>query len=259
MSKLLIPNTCQIPNVLLDKVMPRNGDASLRVLLAITRLTYGFGDPEPRKISYTRLETATGLSRQGVANGLNGPGDLINIKRGPKNERIENEYALNLDVATGQLINEIDQTTNLTRQRRVNGLFNEVDSLKPNESKPNTSPDSDKQNPCELNIGQLKTPKCSASQCAPGVKAVIGTFHDLYFGKFGAKPDIVGGHDPKIISELIKSHGFNEVEGLLRLFFDHPPASVEKNNKFTLPMFKFVYNELLAQNRKDTAKMRAFG
>src|SRR5688572_4881929 len=102
MSKLLIPNTCQVPNVLLDKAMPRIGNASLRVLLAITRCTYGFGDSKPRKISYTRLQKATGLSRQGVANGINGLGNLVTIKPGPKNERVENEYSLNLDVATGE-------------------------------------------------------------------------------------------------------------------------------------------------------------
>lgn len=106
MNKLLIPNTCQVPNVLLDKVMPRIGDASLRVLLAITRFTYGFGDPQPRKISDTRLQRATGLSR-GVANGINGLGSLITIKAGPKNERVENEYALNLDIATGELVNGV--------------------------------------------------------------------------------------------------------------------------------------------------------
>jgi hypothetical protein len=126
MNKLLIPNTCQVPNVLLDKVMPRIGNASLRVLLAITRFTYGFGDPSPRKISYTRLQRATGLSRQGVANGINGLGSLVTIKAGPKNERVENEYALNLDIATGELVNGVDWSTNLTSQRRMKRLVNGV-------------------------------------------------------------------------------------------------------------------------------------
>lgn len=61
----------------------------------------------PRKISDTRLQRATGLSRQGVANGINGLGSLITIKAGPKNERVENEYALNLDIATGELVNGV--------------------------------------------------------------------------------------------------------------------------------------------------------
>lgn len=137
MNKLLIPNTCQVPNVILDKVMPRIGNASLRVLLAITRFTYGFDDPSTRKISYTRLQKATALSRQAVANGINGLGNLITIKSGRKNERVENEYSLNLDIATGELVNELDPSTNLTSQRRVKRLVNEVDSLKPSIFKPN--------------------------------------------------------------------------------------------------------------------------
>ena len=31
-SRLLIPNTCQVPNVLLDEVMPRIGGVALKVL-----------------------------------------------------------------------------------------------------------------------------------------------------------------------------------------------------------------------------------
>ena len=81
----------------------------------------------------------------------------------------------------------------------------------------------------------------------------------MYLAKFGAKPDIVGGRDGKILSDLIKSHGTDEVQLLLRVFFDRPPAWVEKNNKFTLTTFKYVYNELLAASRNGKSEMRSFG
>lgn len=111
MSKLLIPNTTQVPNVLLDVVMPQIKNASLRVLLAIVRKTYGFGK-RADKISLTQLQRATGLSRQGVVNGIGGLGKLLESKVG----KGINEYSLNLDVSTGQLVNAVDQSINLTSQ-----------------------------------------------------------------------------------------------------------------------------------------------
>lgn len=115
MSRLLIPNTTQVPNVLLDEVIPSLKPGAVRVLLAILRFTYGFGKAADR-ISFTQLEKLTGLSRWGV----NGAVDelrarqIVVVKLGAKG-RGANEYALNLDVSTGQLVNKDDQSENLTR------------------------------------------------------------------------------------------------------------------------------------------------
>jgi len=68
MSKLLIPNTTQVPNVLLDEVIPKLPPGAVRVLLAIVRKTYGF-QKSSDCISYSQLQVLTGLSREGV-NGL---------------------------------------------------------------------------------------------------------------------------------------------------------------------------------------------
>ena len=62
MSRLLIPNTCQVPNVLFDEVMPRLSDSSLRVLFAIVRFTYGFQKAADR-ISLGQLQKVTGMSQ----------------------------------------------------------------------------------------------------------------------------------------------------------------------------------------------------
>jgi hypothetical protein len=135
MSKLLIPNTCQVPNVLLDEIMPRIGGVALKVLLAIVRQTYGFGMPS-RQIGLKKLSKLTGLSVQGVLNGTKDLGGLIAVTRGPRNTRVSNEYALNIDVSTGQLLNEVDQSKDLSSQKIHNRLLKRVDSLKPN-LKPN--------------------------------------------------------------------------------------------------------------------------
>lgn len=62
------PNYTQTPNDLFDKFLPDLGDAELRVLLAIIRQTFGFRRSKAR-ISLTRLEKATGLSRQSALTG----------------------------------------------------------------------------------------------------------------------------------------------------------------------------------------------
>ena len=83
MNKLLIPNTCQVPNVLLDGVMPQINGSALKVLLAIVRLTYGFNVPSKR-ISLSKLCDLTGLARQSVANAITDLGNLINVERDRK-------------------------------------------------------------------------------------------------------------------------------------------------------------------------------
>lgn len=137
MSRLLIPNTTQVPNVLLDRLMPALKSTSLRVVLAVVRFTYGF-QKQADKISLTQLQRITGLSRQGVVDGVAALGSLLSIKPGAKG-RGANEYSLNLDVSTGQLVNHFDQSTNLTSQKRSREVVNKVDSSKPIGSKPTKS------------------------------------------------------------------------------------------------------------------------
>jgi len=111
MSKLLIPNTCQVPNVIFDEVMGRISDSSLRVLFAILRFTYGF-QKRSDKISLGQLERMTGLSRPGVVKGIKCLGLLVTIRKGRQAKRESNEYSLNLDIATGELVNGFNQLTN---------------------------------------------------------------------------------------------------------------------------------------------------
>src|SRR5262245_48904595 len=143
MSRLLIPNTCQVPNVLLDEVMPRIGGVALRVLLAIVRQTYGFGVPS-RQLGLKKLSRLTGLSVQGVLNGIKELGNLITVIRAPRNSRVSNEYALNIDVSTGQLLNEVDSSKDLSSQKIHNRLLKKVESLKPNLKPNKKSTESDK-------------------------------------------------------------------------------------------------------------------
>lgn len=82
MSRLMIPNTTQIPNVILDHWMPYLSDAQLRVVLYIARRTYGFGKDADsislkqmsegiKKKDGTVLDHGTGLSKAGVVKACN--------------------------------------------------------------------------------------------------------------------------------------------------------------------------------------------
>src|SRR6266481_8505300 len=102
MSKLLIPNITPVPNVLFDCVFLNLRPGALRVLLAVVRLTYGWQKVSDR-ISYTQLQKVTGLSRAGVRQAVKELGGLLTIKPGARG-RGANEYSLNIDVSTGELV-----------------------------------------------------------------------------------------------------------------------------------------------------------
>ena len=81
MSKKLIPNSTQIPNVILDFLIPQLPGAEGKCLLYISRRTYGFHKEEDR-ISFTQfingikskdgrqLDYGTGMARASVNEAL---------------------------------------------------------------------------------------------------------------------------------------------------------------------------------------------
>src|SRR5688500_103339 len=120
MSKL-IPNTTQFPNFLLEEVAPVISPASLRVLIAIVRRTYGFHKRSDR-ISFNHLQKLTGLSRVGVSEGLKGLAPLLKVQPGVKNSpTLEGitSYGINLDVPVDILVSKLYQYRNLTSKKRT--------------------------------------------------------------------------------------------------------------------------------------------
>ncbi len=84
----LLPNTTQIPNLILDEVMPHLSDTEFRVLIIICRQTLGWIEDATtgrRKaedwISYTQLIEKTGRNRQAISKALKGlkEKDLIHV------------------------------------------------------------------------------------------------------------------------------------------------------------------------------------
>ncbi len=115
MTRALIPNSTQIPDVILDHWMAELSGAEFKVLLYIARRTYGFGK-ESDNISLnqmaagikrrdgTCLDQGTGLSRSGVKSACNSlieRGILVRVNNRSEENREceESTYRLNLYAA----------------------------------------------------------------------------------------------------------------------------------------------------------------
>jgi len=115
------PNYTQIPNVLLDEHLSSMAESELKVVLAIARKTFGW-HKEQARLSLTHLEELTGLSRQGVINGVE-----RGIERGVIARKRDGKQGYFYHL----LVNEVDQLELPTSQRSRLALVNEVDQLHP--------------------------------------------------------------------------------------------------------------------------------
>jgi len=112
MTRILIPNSTQIPDVILDQWMCDLSGAELKVVLYIARRTFGFGK-ESDNVSLNQiangikkrdgnvLDRGTGLSVSSVARSLKSLEEQNILMRktniNDKNEHDENTYSLNLN------------------------------------------------------------------------------------------------------------------------------------------------------------------
>ena len=115
MARAMIPNSTQVPDVILDRWMAALGGAEFKVLMYVARRTYGFGKDSDRislnqlargirRRDGSRLDCGTGLSRSGVkaaCNGLIAKGLLVRAANtaGDGLEPEESTYRLNLYAA----------------------------------------------------------------------------------------------------------------------------------------------------------------
>jgi predicted transcriptional regulator len=121
----LIPNSTQIPNYVLDMVLPRIPEGEARCLLYICRRTFGFHKQEDN-ISFTQfehgiktsqsrqLDLGTGLSRPTISTALRnliGAGAISVEKRSAKGNR----YRLNIHMDVDKVVKEINQLRKLTK------------------------------------------------------------------------------------------------------------------------------------------------
>jgi phage replication O-like protein O len=114
--KPLVPNFTPVPNVVLEKLMPRLSKVALKILLAVARKTYGWGK-ERDTISLTQLQGLTGLGRAGVVRGIKELGALMKVTKSVGHDG--NVYELNLEISTAELVSEWNWFQNGTSSKTV--------------------------------------------------------------------------------------------------------------------------------------------
>lgn len=137
MTGLETPNYTQVPNALLDN-MAAMTDTELRCTLALVRKVIGYHKDTPEPASYTQLMKLTGLSRQGVADGIKAAIERGTVRIAAKGKRGANLYTLNF----------ADQSTQLTSQGATSQdsrleLVNSVDTQKKVSKEKEHTPDGD--------------------------------------------------------------------------------------------------------------------
>lgn len=144
----LIPNSTQIPNVILDCVNPQLPDPEAKCLMYICRRTFGFHKAQDR-ISFTQFEKGikdkdgkqldygTGLTRPSVAKALRNLIESGAIKKVESNKG--NFYEINLEMECSQVVNRINQLTALTKSGKpaLPKVVNQVNTQSIRETKGN--------------------------------------------------------------------------------------------------------------------------
>jgi len=146
----LIPNSTQIPNIIIDYLIPRIPEAEMRCLMYICRRTFGFHKEEDR-ISFTQfvsgiktkdgaiLDEGTGLSRPSVSRAINNLTRSEAIIMVPSSKG--NYYKINLEMDVEKVVNLVNQLSKLTKsgkrsQPKVVKLLNLQYKGKQRETKP---------------------------------------------------------------------------------------------------------------------------
>lgn len=121
------PNYTQIPNTLLDDLMMLMDGAELKVTLAIARQTFGY-HRERHSLSLSELQGLTGLSRQGVINGVDAGEKRGTIARG-KGRRGGFVYELIIDTTSqiNGLVKKVDTSTSQKSRLVETELVQKVD------------------------------------------------------------------------------------------------------------------------------------
>jgi len=137
----LIPNSTQVPNVILDLLIPRLPEAEARCMLYICRRTYGFHKREDR-ISFSQfikgikdkngkqLDYGAGLARSSLSEALKNlkQAEAVFVRKDNKG----NYYEINLDMNIDKVVRKVNQLRKKLRNKpKQEKLFKVV--RKPNQ------------------------------------------------------------------------------------------------------------------------------
>ncbi len=105
-SSELVPNSFQVPNLLVDRLLPHLNGPQAKILLLVCRKTFGWGK-RVDLISFGQFETEAGISRSSTYESLNAfvrSGLLLKVSHGP---RQVNGWSLNLEADAEAVIQSL--------------------------------------------------------------------------------------------------------------------------------------------------------
>lgn len=127
------PNYTQIPNLLLDDLMPHMGEAELKVTMAIARQTFGYHRTKI-KLSISKLQELTGASRPTVTKGIQAGIDRGTIIRAENGDSFVYELAINDDTVSASkdslLVKEVNQPSKESLPELVKNVYQNTPVLK---------------------------------------------------------------------------------------------------------------------------------
>ena len=204
MNKIPAPNYTQTPNQIFEEFLPLMGVAELKVVLAIVRNTFGW-HRNAHRMSLSYFTQATGLSRQGVLDGLNAGiqrGIICRHKMGQSYE-----YSLRIDDETSQASRPVEDETSQA-SRPV--LVKLVDPTK--KDKERTTKESD-------GGGGSFPDGVSFAEVARAYQSEIGMYSAVVADMMQDDFDTYGGQwiiDAIHIAVLANKRKYNYVRGILR-------------------------------------------
>ena len=245
MSRLLIPNTTQVPNIFLDKVMPLLPEAPLKVLLVIARFTYGFQKRSDR-IGYGQLAKTTGLERRTVIRAVKFLGNLIHVKPGGPGKG-PNEYSLNLDITEAQLLalnqrkNSVGSDSGVTSDRTDTSDFVGKEIVTP-------------VSPFQTNISKpkreaRKKPRSLISNSDFRIKNLFGFWAKQYQERVGS-PYVFDGKDAALLKALLAHFSEDEIRAVMLRFLDSKDEWIRTKGGYTIGVFRSQFNKLTSTAAK---------
>lgn len=124
-----IPNSTQIPNVFIDKLMPVVSPATWKIISFVSRKTYGWGK-QWDEISITQIEKGTGLSNRCVIDTMTELRDAGVVLRGEQ-KSYGWEWSLNLDCEVDDAIELLRPKERAPRSKPSGGRKKDVSSHEP--------------------------------------------------------------------------------------------------------------------------------
>ncbi|MEA3430176.1 MAG: replication protein [Nanoarchaeota archaeon] len=211
MSKKLIPNSTQIPNVILDFLIPQLPPAEARCLLYISRRTYGF-HKEKDRISFSQfidgikskddeqLDYGTGLSRPSVNEALK------NLKKAGaiiiEESNIGNIYQINLHMDIDKVVKKVNQLRKLTSKV--------VKKLSP--SSKDTLPISVK----KLNLQKKGKQRDKTKYMQSEIAGQINEIFNLFYESINPTINFANKTSRSATETLIKKFGFDQITRMVK-------------------------------------------